>query len=402
MSLRLLWVTDEIPDAGRGGGSIRQYHLLDRVARQVDVDLMFIGNLDGSHLPSGLREVKSISRPEPRIGWPHALQTARRRLINAGAFVPHRPPTEIALVRSVAAAARPYLLDTSHYDVVQVEHEYMASVLPKDRRSSWAITLHHLVSVRSRQRAAVASTARHRWLFEADARRADEWEAQICSSYDLTIVVSPEDAACLKRPAQVIPNGVDLSKFSFEPLPQDPRMIFSGSFNYEPNIDGATWLCEEILPLIRARVPDATVVLVGREPDRRVRRLASIPGVEAHFDVPDVTPLLMSARVALVTLRQGSGTRLKALEAMAAGRPVVGTAIGLEGLGVVNGSTGWIADDAHGLAEAATRLLLEESEASTMAAAARRLVEDHFGWDRLADSYLERIFAVRQGSGVAG
>lgn len=400
MSLRLLWVTDEVPDAGRGGGSIRQFNLLERAAKQADVDLLFVGDLDGVVLPSGLRKVKSVGRGEPRRQ--QLLETTRRRLINLAAFVPHQPPTEIALVRSVADAARPHLLDTSQYDVVQVEHEYMASVLPEGRQSSWAITLHHLVSVRSRQRAAVAGTARHRRLFEADARRADEWEERISSSYDLTIVASAEDAACLRRPAAVIPNGVDLAKFSFEPLPEDPRMIFSGSFNYEPNIDGATWLCEEILPSIRARVPEATVVLVGREPDRRVRRLAGIPGVEAHFDVPDVTLLLKSARVAVVTLRQGSGTRLKALEAMAAGRPVVGTAIGLEGLGVVSGSSCCVADDAEGLADATARLLRDDSAASTMARAARRLVEDHFGWDRLADTYMERISALRRRAGVAG
>lgn len=400
MSLRLLWVTDELPDAGRGGGSIRQYNLLDRVSQHAEVDLLFVGDLSGVILPAGLQRVHSVSQYEPHRRL-QLRETTRRRLINLAAFVPHRPPTEIALVRAVADAARPLLLDTSQYDVVQIEHEHMASLLPERRRSSWVITLHHLMSVRSRQRAAVANTERHRRLFEADARRAEEWEKWISSSYDLTIVVSDEDAACLEGSAAVIPNGVDLVKFSFEPLPTEPRMIFSGSFNYEPNIDGATWLCEEILPRVRAQVPDATAVLVGREPDDRVRRLARMAGVEAHFDVPDVTPLLNSARVALVTLRQGSGTRLKALEAMAAGRPVVGTSIGLEGLRVISGSTGCIADDAEGLAHATARLLSDESAASTMARAARRLVEDHFSWDRLADTYIERISALRPGAGTA-
>ena len=398
MPPRLLWVTDEVPDAGRGGGSIRQYQLLNRIAKHADVDLLFIGDLDGVDLPSGLRNVKSVGRDErDRL---QVVQTARRRLINLAAFVPRRPPTEIALVRHVADAARPHLLDTSQYDVVQVEHEYMASVLPRHRRASWAITLHHLVSVRSRQRAAVAETLRHRTIFEADARRAQEWEERIASSYDLTIVVSPEDASCLKPPVAVIPNGVDLDKFSFEPLPDKPRMIFSGSFNYEPNIDGAAWLCKEILPLIRARVPEATVVLVGREPNEKVRRLATMPGVEAHFDVPDVAPLLKSARVALVPLRQGSGTRLKALEAMAAGRPVVGTSIGLEGLGVVNGSSSFVADHANEIADATARLLADDVEAAAIASRARRLAEDNFGWDHLADTYLERISALPRRNGT--
>lgn len=391
----MLWVTDEVPDAGRGGGSIRQYHLLRRVAAQIEVDLLLAGEFVDDELAALLHKVEVFSRP-PALGahWnrPTRLAAARRRMNNLGSFLPGRPPSEVAINRPIVERLRAHLADKSGYEVVQVEHEHLAGLLPREHEGSWSITLHNLMSVRFRQRSMVASTARVRRLWEADARRAEAWERRIVSGYDLTIVASEEDASCLEGAVAVVPNGVDLERFQSTPLPREPKLIFSGSFSYEPNIDGATWLCQEILPKIRERVPGATALLVGREPDERVRRLGGIPGVETHFDVPDVLPLLQGARVAVVPLRQGSGTRLKALEAMAAGRPLVGTPVGLEGLGLTDGSSAAIATTVEELAERAARLLVDASMADGMAREARRLAEATFGWDHLAEVYLDQVF----------
>ena len=394
MRPRLLWVTDEVPDAGRGGGSIRQYHLLRRVAAQVDVDLLLAGEPVDDELVSLLHKVETFERP-PALGahWNSAgrLSLARRRMNNLGSFLPGRPPSEVAINRPAVEGLRNHLVGKSGYDVVQVEHEHLAGVLPRDHEDRWSITLHNLMSVRFRQRSAVAGTSRVRRLWEADARRAETWERRILAGYDLTIVVSDEDAACLNGNVAVVPNGVDLERFQPTPLPREPRLMFSGSFNYEPNIDGATWLCQEILPQIRERVPGATAVLVGREPDDRVRRLGRIPGVETHFDVPDVRPFLQSARVAMVPLRQGSGTRLKALEAMAAGRPLAGTPVGLEGLGLSDGDSAVIGTTIEEIADRVAQLLIDDTAAGSVARQARRLVEDRFGWDHLAEVYLDKV-----------
>src|SRR5205823_15052400 len=101
-------------------------------------------------------------------------------------------------------------------------------------------------------------------------------------------------------------------------------------------IDGAVWFCTGVLPQVRSAVPTASVALVGRSPAPEVEALGALDGVEVHADVPSVVPYLRAARVAIVPLRIGTGTRLKAREAMAAGRPVVGTTVGLEGLAVTD------------------------------------------------------------------
>lgn len=392
MPARVLWVTDEVPDAGRGGGSIRQYHLLKRVAERVEVDLLLAGELSDPDLRAGLRQIRTFPRPTDHMSlWGTGrLGTARRRVHNLATVLPGATPSEVVINRRISDSLKDLIGDTSAYDLVQVEHEHLAGVLPRHKTTRWAMTLHNLLSVRSRQRASVSAKPRVQRLWEADARRADAWERRIVENFDLTVVVSDEDAAALGR-AVVVPNGVDLERFGSTPLPTDHRMIFSGSFNYEPNIDAAAWLCQEILPVVRTDLPDATLLLVGREPDDRVRQLARLPGVQAEFDVPDVRPLLRSARIAIVPLRQGSGTRLKALEAMAAGRPIVGTTIGLEGLHLEHGVSALIGDTPDDLARATIALMTDHEAASKQAAAARSIAESHFGWDSLAELYLDAV-----------
>lgn len=398
MATRVLWVTDEVPDPGRGGGSIRQYQILKRVAEKVEVDLLLAGDLTDGDLRDRLRKVTTLPRPATHMSrWGTGrLGTARRRVDNLATALPGRPPSEVVLNRRVASALRRRLGDTSSYELVQVEHEHLGGLLRNGDRphTSWAITLHNLLSVRLLQRAEVSVKPRVRRLWEADARRATSWEKKIAASFDVSIVVSEEDAHTLPGRPVVVPNGVDLQRFRATPLPREHRMIFSGSFNYEPNIDAAKWLGDEILPIVRTSIPDATLVLVGREADERVRSLGTRPGVETHFDVPDVVPLLESARVAVVALRQGSGTRLKALEAMSAGRPIAGTRIGLEGLHLDHGVSALVADTAEGLARAVVELFESDDTAARVAAGGRAIAESRFGWDALAESYLDQVLGA--------
>jgi glycosyltransferase involved in cell wall biosynthesis len=233
-----------------------------------------------------------------------------------------------------------------------------------------------------------------RWLHKTDVRHARRLERWIVDNYDLTITVSEEDSLLLRGRPIVVPNGVDLSGSVNTPLPPEPSLVFIGSFNWLPNIDGAQWFCREVLPRVRREVPSAIVHLVGREPERRVVELSDIPGVETHFDVPTVRPFLESARVALVPLRMGSGTRLKALEAMAAGRPVAGTSVGLEGLGLVDGQSAAVADTARALAAGIVRLCRDDDYATRLSGNARNLAESRFSWEKIASSYVETVMSA--------
>jgi glycosyltransferase involved in cell wall biosynthesis len=395
MRKRLLWVTEEVPDPDLGGGSIRQYHLMRRLAEQVDIDVIVVGELRHAGLRPSLHRVVELPTLPPPAGPPKWL----RRLDNLRMTGFGNQPFEVSSARPVREYLRDNLGDTSGYDIVQIEHEYFASLVPIHRANRWAITLHNLLSVRSRQQAAVSERGRVRWLFERDSARAERFERRIVADYDLVIAMSDEDAAALDGGAVVIPNGVDVDRFPLTPLPSQPRLYFSASFNWDPNVDGIVWFCERVFPLVRQQVPDAVLQLVGRHPNDRVRALLAQPGVVGNFDVPSVVPYLEAARVAIVPLRVGSGTRLKALEAMSAGRPVAGTTAGLEGLGLSDGEQAAIADDPHGLAARIVRLCRDDAHARQVAAGARSLVDKTFSWDRIGTAYTRHILSLAGPSG---
>jgi len=386
-STRILWVSHEIPDRNMGGGSIRQYHLLRALANRAQVDLLLVGQLKDTELREELHNVTELDCPAYRSSW-------RRRVGNLRALLPGGPPSEVESDSAVVNLLRGHLRDVSDYRLVQIEHEGLARLLPQQRSAVWAITLHNLTSVWSGQRATLSKKRRVRWLHQTDVRHARRLEHWIVGNYDVTIAVSEEDCKALGGGAVVVPNGVDLNGFVISPLPSAPRVVFTGSFNWLPNIDGAQWLCREVLPRVRAEIPEATFILVGRDPHERVRGLGAIPGVELHFDVPTVAPFLQSARAALVPLRMGSGTRLKALEAMAAERPLAGTSIGLEGLGLRDGYSAAIADTSESLAAAIVRLCREDDYAAQLSRNARRLAESRFSWDGIAGSYVDTILSA--------
>jgi glycosyltransferase involved in cell wall biosynthesis len=288
------------------------------------------------------------------------------------------------------------------FDIVVVQHLSLAPVLPAHRRARWLLEVHNVPSERSRQEAAGERGHRQRWLLSREAANAARYERRAAASYDGLVFVSVADAITVagehsqraKGPVVVIPNGVDTSSLTPTPLPSEPNILFPATLSYRPNVLGAAWFCDEILPLVQSKVPGARCHLVGRHPVPEVVALAQRPGVELHADVPRMLPWLQSARVVVVPLRLGTGTRLKALEAMAAGRPVVGTSIGLEGLGLVDGVQARIVDDPTALADAIVELLTCDARAGALADAGRRHVEANFRWAALADQLADTLQAL--------
>ena len=137
----------------------------------------------------------------------------------------------------------------------------------------------------------------------------------------------------------VVENGVDTAYFPPRRFPRDPHQIlFLGSLDWRPNLDAVDQLLDTIFPAVRAQEPSARLCLVGRNPPEALRRrVQATPGVELHANVPDVRPFLARSALMVVPLRIGGGSRLKILEAFAAGLPVVSTRIGAEGLDAENG-----------------------------------------------------------------
>jgi glycosyltransferase involved in cell wall biosynthesis len=392
----ILWVTAQAPDRTSGGGSIRQVHLLAALAEQATVDLVLAGRLRDESVRQSVRSVVEVEGPSD---GPDAGGAARLR--DRAAALTSRQPDEVRYLAGARRALAPLVRRDTTYDLVTLEHAGLAPLVPRRRSSPWAITLHNVGSRWAEQAAATSPGLRGARL-RVEGRRSAGLERRIMAAFDLVVVPSDEDAALLRGDAAVVPNGVDVDAFVPGALPPSPSLVFTGTLDYLPNADGLAWFCAEVLPLVRASCPSVTLDIVGSRAGAAARSLASLPGVRLHLDVAAVQPYLAASRVAVVPLRIGTGTRLKALEAMAAGRPVAGTTVGLEGLGLVPGRHAMVADAPAELAQRILALLGDDALARRLAAAGRALVEARFDWRAIGRGYSELLVEASARSAGAG
>jgi glycosyltransferase involved in cell wall biosynthesis len=361
--------------------------MIEALASKCETDLLLCGRLDDERTRGVLAQVVEVDPPAA----PSPMPLWRRRLRDIRWATLETEPISMVEERPKLQSLRAMLPDLSAYDIVCIQQLGLTPVLPPRRNGRWLLSLYHLAGRQAEQSLALARTPRHRWVIRRELAKARRAEAQAATAFDAVITVSDEDAAALGQPSVVIPNGVDLARFIPRPLPARPRLVVTGSLNYLPNVDGTAWFVHEVLPRIRLAVPDVTLEIVGRQPVAVVVALAAEPGVTIRPDVPDIVEFLDAARVAVVPIRIGSGTRLKALEAMAAGRPVVGTRLGLEGLGIVNGREAYVEDSPPEMAARIIALLHDDADASRVAAAARELMVRRFGWESLGREFVRVV-----------
>jgi glycosyltransferase involved in cell wall biosynthesis len=383
--VRVLWVSAEPPDRSGGGGNIRQAHLLSAVAAVHETHLLLAGELTDAAIRRCLASVTEL--PVAVASPPRS--SAARRLLDLRLAGPEGPPERFAgrAARAVLAAWLSDAAALSRYDVVVVQHGALAPVLPRHRSGQWVAELHNVESGTLHAMAGIATARRQRLLLHAQARRAGRLERWIGGVYDRVVTVSADDAAALSCRAHVVPNGVDVSAWPVSVVPAAPTVMFTATLDYLPNVEGIQWFVREVWPRVRAVVPDARLDVVGRRPVESVAALAELPGVAVHANVPDVRPFVTAARVCVVPLRVGSGSRLKVLEAWAGGRPVVGTTVGLAGLAVEDGRNALVADGPGELAVAVGRTLRDASLAQALADAGRQRARERYDWASLGAAY---------------
>src|SRR5437763_16151204 len=245
----LLWVTAEVPDSSLGGGHIRQAHLLLAVARRMDVHLLVAGSVRDQGLRSSVTGLTEIGAADP----PRAKARASRRLADVWHVVAEPEPKDVVAHREVRGRLAQARRALGSFDVVAVEHVGLAPLVRARRDETWSVTVHNVISRRLEQAAAVARGRRQRWLLERDRAKALRFERWLAASFDVVVTVSAEDAASLPGGrVLIVPNGVDSDRFRPTPIPEAPRLVFTGTLSYRPNVDAARWFCAEVLPLVQA------------------------------------------------------------------------------------------------------------------------------------------------------
>jgi glycosyltransferase involved in cell wall biosynthesis len=218
--------------------------------------------------------------------------------------------------------------------------------------------------------------------------RLARYEGWLCRQFDHVLAVTNQDRAVLCEWAG---QPLDVTVLPIASSPQDcevvqrradARAILSvGSMFYPPNVDGPLWFAEAIYPRIKARLPDAQLHLVGGRPAPEIRRLGrDDPSIEVAGYVPDLEPYLERSAVLIAPLRYGSGMRVKILDALTRGMPVVSTSLGCEGIAVTSGKDILIADQADDFAAKVVQVIEDRELADRLARDGRRLIESEYDW----------------------
>lgn len=230
--------------------------------------------------------------------------------------------------------------------------------------------------------------------------------ARLLKDFQACTVVSEQEQQLLAEAVPdfenvaVIANCIDLASYSgFDTEPQANSLIFTGSFRYTPNYDAMTWFLQDTYKRIQAEVPNVQLTITG---DQAGLTLPSMSGVMQTGFVPDVRPYVASTWASVVPLRSGGGTRLKILEAMALGTPVITTTKGAEGLGAKHGKSVLIADEPEEFAAAVVRLFKEPGLRRYLAENAYQLVRDRFDWAGVMPQFLQLIENIVHEHSIAG
>jgi polysaccharide biosynthesis protein PslH len=382
--VRVLWLASYPIWPPTHGGKIRVYNLVRRLAASGhQVEVWSISD-----------ETSPTAAPDlPGVTLRHLDARPRNSIVEKSASALSALPAPAWRLRSpevLAAlqAARPF-------DVIVVGQAVCGALAPEIAQagSRWVFDAHNVewwltLQISRRMRNPVTRSR-----FALDALKFKRLEKRLLQSASAIVAVSQLDADRLhslvpSARIDIRPNGVDLDYFNFvdHSVPHGANLVMTGTLGYYPNLDAGLWLIREILPRVRKRLPDATLTLVGGEV---TPELQALEGLAVHIagQVPDVRPYVEAADVFVMPIRLGSGTRLKALEALASGLPIIATRLAVEGLGLIERELVLVGETPDELASAIERAVTDRSLRARLVAEGRRYAVECFGWDRIASDF---------------
>jgi sugar transferase (PEP-CTERM/EpsH1 system associated) len=391
--MRILWLSPNLLLPLDKGGKLRTWHLMRQLARRHAIT--YVSFADPAHSAEDRRgmsevcsELVTIRRREQPKAGPRFYAGVARHLLD---------PVPYAVAQYRSRAYRRAVLTAlarTEYDRIVCDFLVPAINLPRRLPAPALLFTHNVEAEIWRRHAETETSWLRRRLYRQQWARMRRFEGRMMARFDRVLAVSDVDRDTLQQlyaddltaPVSVIPTGVDTSYFAAGPRPSPgpARIVFTGSMDWLPNVDAVMFFCREIFPLIRRSEPQVTFTIVGRSPTAAVQRLAQEPGIEVTGRVDDVRPYLAASTVNVVPLRIGGGTRLKIFEAMAAGRAVVSTSVGAEGLPTENGRHLRLADDPVTFARSVVTLLRDPAARQAMESEARALVTERYDWSAVA------------------
>jgi polysaccharide biosynthesis protein PslH len=402
----ILFVAPRVPLPPDIGWHQRMFHTLRALAAVGPVDLVCrrqsrdfaidLGPL--KRLCRSVRVLEALGRPEPTAPRTRGEAVHRFVLASRPTHLAESPDPELA--RQIEPLARAA-------DLIWMVRLELSEWMPR-YRDRMIVDIDDFESVKRAQLLTRRGFRPWSWLLWLDNQKLRRLERTAPRRYGLCVICSEVQRAYfprrLHRRVLVVPNGFAPRLLSHPSRAgADTTIVFAGSMDYPPNVNAVSWFVRDIFPFILHRVPEARLLLVGHDHFDRLRPFLDGDRIVATGSVADAAPHVASSTVSIAPIRVGSGTRLKILEALALGVPVVSTTLGAEGLALAPDRDILLADQPGAFADGVVRLLTDRAAREALAAAGRAAVAAEYAWDRIEARLAEDVrswLAGRQRVGV--
>ncbi len=398
---RVLWINHFVPYPPKGGLLIRTHGLLNKVLDDHDVTLMCLvqPRLLTPYFDSveeGLGEAKKFFESKgARIQF-FTMDNEKNqwdRVKTAALSLTSTKPYSVNWLHSQTFSKALAGLNFNDFDFIHVDTMGLlgdiGTVLPAHKT---VINHHNAEHVMMERRADKETQWAKKRYFALEAKKIAQFDAQMMRHYRNHIVCSPEDKASLNQLAtgltiDVVPNGVAY-KQNVERTPQAGKLLFIGGLDWYPNHDAITYLLEAICPLIQAEKLAIQIDIIGKNPATSIVNLAKrFDFVTIHGYVDDIDSFYRNAQAFLCPLRDGGGTKLKVLDAMNYGLPVVGSDIAFEGITVKHNESGLVVNSTQEIFDIICRLLKMSTEAEKIGQSGRSLIAEKYDSTLISENY---------------
>ena len=396
--MKVLLLTPQSPYPPHQGTSLRNFHIIRGLAQACEVSLVSFLEPGQTAVPGQITPLAELCQTIETVPVPQRTTSKRLQQLLAT----RRPDMAHRLFSQAFNVRLLHMLQAADFDIVQIEGIEMARYLPVIRhgspRSKIVFDDHNAETELQRRNFLTDLRQPRRWVAAAysaeQVRRLHKFERWVCQQADWVTAVSQPDKMHLEKLTHgqtaitVIPNSLDVQQFQLgeaEAIPSD--IVFSGKMDYRPNVDAVLWFVAEVWPQIRRERPSTTFTIVGQKPHARLERLRDEPGITLTGWVERVEPYLAGAKVFILPFRVGSGTRLKLIEAMAAGRALVSTAVGAEGFPVEHNRELLLVDDPVEMGTAVLHLLTHPKERLRLGQAAQQFAQQ-YDWRVVVPEFL--------------
>jgi sugar transferase (PEP-CTERM/EpsH1 system associated) len=388
--LNILFVSATIPYPAIDGGRIRVLSLIQNLSKFNKITFLTYNSSDKDE--QGIKYLRDIGIDIIDIKWNYnntlSIMPSVFKQVLKG-----KPLTIAKYYSSATAKKINELLDTNSYDILHLEMLHAGQYITEisDRHNTKIILDQQNIDSLIWQRLVKTEKNLFRklmlnWQYKSFLNI----ENKMSSMFDVCVCVSEEDAERLKSinpniKTDVVPNGVDIDYFFPSETPENEKQIvFVGSMDWSPNEDAALYFCDQIFPLIKAKIPDIKFYIVGSNPTDRILKLKGIEGIIVTGLVDDVRSYISQSAVFVVPLRIGGGTRLKILQALAMKKAIVSTSVGCEGLGLTHNEHLLINDNPDEFADSVIRLTKDKLLRHNLGENGRNLVQNQYDWKTIS------------------